>query len=60
MIWGVFIAFLFFWVFFLGPHPWHMEVPRLELKSELQVPAYTTATAKPDPSYVYTTAHSNT
>ena len=30
--------------FFLGPHPWHMEVPRLEVESELQLPVYTTAT----------------
>ena len=34
---------------FLGPHPQHMEVPRLEAKSELQLPAYATATATPDP-----------
>ena len=33
----------------LGPHPWHMEVPRLEVKSELQLPAYTTAAATGDP-----------
>ena len=25
-------------VFFLGPHPWHMEVPRLGVQSELQLP----------------------
>ena len=30
-----------------------MEVPRLEVKSELQLLAYTTATATPDPSCVY-------
>ena len=29
-----------------------MEVPRLEVASELQLPAYTTATATPDPSLV--------
>ena len=34
------ISFLFF---FLGPHPWHMEVPRLWVKLELQLQAYTTA-----------------
>ena len=28
---------------FLGPHPRYMEVPRLGVKSELQLPAYTTA-----------------
>ena len=27
-----------------------MEVPRLGVESELQLPAYTTATARPDPS----------
>ena len=39
--------FFFFLVFlpFLGPLPWHMEVPRLGVHSELQPPAYTTATA---------------
>ena len=38
--------FFFFFVF-LGPHPWHMKVPRLGAESELS--AYTTATAMPDP-----------
>ena len=31
--------------FFLQPHPWHMEVPRLGAESELRLPAYTTAMA---------------
>ena len=30
---------------FLGLHPRHMEVPRLEVELGLQLPAYTTATA---------------
>ena len=34
--------------FFLGPHSWHIEVPRLRVKSEQQLPAYTTGTATPD------------
>ena len=38
------LAFYLFFVF-VGPHPWHMEVPRLGVESELQMPAYTTATA---------------
>ena len=42
-------------VFFLELHPQHMEVPRLGVKSELQLPAYTTATAMA--SATYTTAH---
>ena len=33
---------------FLGPYPWHMEVPRLGVESELQLPTYTTATAMQD------------
>ena len=43
--------FLFF--FFLGPHPWNMEAPRLGIGSGLQVPAYATAMATPDLSHVY-------
>ena len=35
---------------FLGPHPWHMEVPRLGGRSELKLLAYSTAAAMPDPS----------
>ena len=34
----------FFFLSFLGPHPRHMEVPRLELQSELQLPAYNITT----------------
>ena len=35
-----------------GLHPWHMEVPRLGVKLELQPLAYTTATTTWDPSRV--------
>ena len=35
--------------FFLGLHLKHMEVPRLGVESELQLPAYTTVTATQDP-----------
>ena len=54
-----FLSFAFFFFGFLWSHLWHMEVPRLGVKSELQLPAYTTATATPDlaPSVTYTTAH---
>ena len=38
-----------YFFFFLGPHLWHMEVSRLEVECELQLWAYTTATATPDP-----------
>ena len=55
---------LFFFVFFfcfLGPQLWHMDVPRLEVESELQLPAYT----QPQQcgiqvaSVTYNTAHGN-
>ena len=38
--------------FFLRSHPWHLEVPRLGVQWELQLLAYATATATPDPSRV--------
>ena len=41
---------VFFFFVFLGPHLWHMEVLRLGVELELQLPAYTTATATPDVS----------
>ena len=37
--------FFFFFFCFLGPHPQHMEVPRLGVELEMQLPAYATATA---------------
>ena len=46
-------CFLFFGFFlFLG---WHMEVPRLGVKSKLQLPDY----AESDPRVTYTVAHGN-
>ena len=44
---------------FLGPRLWHSEVPRLGVKSELQLPAYTTITATPDPSHICDLYHSS-
>ena len=41
-----FFFFLLSFVF-LGPYPWHMEVPRLGVQSELQLPTCTTATRNP-------------
>ena len=41
-----------FFFFFLGPHLWHIEVPRLGVQLELQLLAYATATAIPDPNYM--------
>ena len=53
------LALFFFLLGFLGLHPWHMEVPRLGVKSWLQLPAYTTATVTPDPSQVCDLHHSS-
>ena len=44
---------------FLGLHPWHMEVPRLGVKLELQLLAYTTAMATLDLSHVCYPHHSS-
>ena len=40
----------YFFFFFLGLNPLHVELPRLGVESELQLPAYNTATATRDPS----------
>ena len=34
-----------------------MEVPRLGVELEVQLPAYITATAAPDPSCIFDTCH---
>ena len=59
--WTLFRSFFFFF-FFLGPYQWHMEIPKLGVKLEPQLPAYITATATPDiqaMSAAYTIPHSN-
>ena len=48
-----------FFLLFLGLHSQHMEVPRLGVKLELQLPAYTTATATQDLSHVFDLHHSS-
>ena len=47
----------FFFSCFLGPHLRHMEVPRLGVEWELQLPAYATATATWDVSHVCNLYH---
>ena len=49
-------SYLFFFCF-LGPHSRQVEVPRLGVQSELQLPA--TATATPDPSCICDLHHSS-
>ena len=51
--------FFFFFCLFLGPNVQHIEVPRLGVKSELQLPAYATVTAMPDPSHICDLYHSS-
>ena len=46
--WIVLFCFVFVLSCFLGPHPEHMEDPRLGVESELQLPATVTATATQD------------
>ena len=52
----IWVSFLFS---FLGSHLQHMEVYRVGVKLELQLPVYATATATPDPSHVFTLCHSS-
>ena len=56
MCWLLF--FCFFVVVVLGLQPWHMEVPRRGVQSELQLLAYT-ATAMPETSSVCNLHHSS-
>jgi len=54
-----FLVLFYFVLFFGGPSPWHTEVPRLGVELELQLPAYTTATATLDLSHVCDLYHSS-
>ena len=49
------LRLFFFFLLFLGPHPQHMEVPRLGV----QLPAYATATAMPVLSCICDPHHSS-
>ena len=44
--------FIHLCICFLGPHLRHMDIPRPGVESELQLPAYTTATATRDLSHI--------
>ena len=50
----IFLFFLSFFFFFcrLGPHQWPIEAPRLGVELELQLPAYTMATARRNQSCI--------
>ena len=51
----------FFSFFFLGPHPWHMEFPRLGVESGLQLLVYTSHSNARSELHLetYTAAHGN-
>ena len=53
------IIYLFIYFCFLGPHPQHIEVPRLGVELELQLPAYTPTTAAWGPGHVWNLHHSS-
>ena len=53
-----FLSGIYFF-FFLGLHIWCMGVPRLGVKSELQLPASATAIATPGPSCMCNLHHSS-
>ena len=53
------LFFFFFFFVFLGLYLRHMEVRRLGIQLELQLAAYTRATATPDPSHVCHLHHSS-
>ena len=62
MVWVKFIfikLLIIFLFFFLRSHLQHMEVSRLGAESELQPPAYTTATATWNPSQICELHHSS-
>ena len=48
-----------YFYFILGLRLWHMEVPRLGVQLERQLPAYATAIATPDLSHVCNLHHSS-
>ena len=50
---------MIFYFCFLGPHLRHMEIPKLGVESELQLQAYTAATATWDPGGICDLHHSS-
>ena len=44
---------------FKGPLPWHVEIPRLGVQVDLQLPACATATATWGPSHIFNLPHSS-
>ena len=59
LIFRFLLIFKSFFGLFLGLYLWHMEVPRLGVESELQLPTYTTARAMQDLSHICDLHHSS-
>ena len=62
-LWTIILLFIYLFIHlfifvFSGPHQCHMEVPMLGIESELQLWAYTTATAMQDRSHICDLYHS--
>ena len=53
------LCFVFCCCCLLGPQPWHMEVLRLGIQSELQLPTTATAAARQDLSHIRKLHHSS-
>ena len=58
-LWHFKTIWIWFFFSFLGLYSWHMEVPRLWVALELQLPAYTTATAIRDLSCLCSLPHNS-
>jgi len=59
LLWNSRLRIQWLFLVLLGPHLWHMEIPRLGVKSELQFLAYTTARAMQDQSLICDLCHSS-
>ena len=55
----IYVIYLFINLVFSGPHSWHMEIPRLAVKLELQLLAYATATPMRHPTHTCDLHHSS-
>ena len=53
-----YVLLIFFFFFLFRATPAHMKIPRIRVILELQLPAYTTATAIPDPTHICDLHHS--
>ena len=57
-LWARSVSSFFLSAFFFSAVPLHMDIPRLGIESELQLPPYASTTATPDPCYICNLHHS--